>query len=213
MGALTLVTGGARAGKTAFALSLARAHPGPVTYLATAEAGDAEMAARIARHRRERPASWQTLEAPLDPVAALVGAQAGGLVLFDCLTLWTSNLLLRALPGEAFTVQDGERAVRSALAAVQGLLAWQERTSADVVIVSNEVGLGIVPATPLTRLYRDTLGQANQLVAARAARVYLVVAGLALDLRAAGAVATQSACPPDRLCATRDVTGAPPVSS
>lgn len=195
MGTLTLVTGGARAGKTAFALSLARAHPGPVTYVATAEPGDAEMAARIDRHRTERPRAWRTLEAPLDPVAALRPAGGHGLVVLDCLTLWVSNLLLRALPGEPCAATDAEAAESAALDAVRGLVAWREETGGDLIVVTNEVGLGIVPATPLARRYCDTLGRANQAVAARAARVYLVVAGLALELRAAGAVAIDSARP------------------
>jgi adenosyl cobinamide kinase/adenosyl cobinamide phosphate guanylyltransferase len=187
VGGLTLVTGGARAGKTACALALARAHAGPVVYVATAEPGDAEMAARIARHRAERPAAWRTVEAPLDPVGALAGTDARACVVLDCLTLWVSNLLLRALPGEAFTVAEGEAAAAGALAAVEALLAWRERTRTALIAVTNEVGLGIVPASPLARLFRDTLGTANQRAAARAARVLLVVAGLALDLGAAGA--------------------------
>ena len=188
MGTLTLVTGGARAGKTSFALSLARTHPGPVTYLATAEAGDAEMAARIERHRRERPAAWRTVEEPLDPVAALQDRGADDLVLFDCLTLWVSNLLLHGLTGDSFTTAEGGRAMDSVVAAVDGLLDWRERAGVVLVVVSNEVGWGIVPASPLGRLYRDALGSANQRVAARAGQVYLVAAGLALELRAAGAV-------------------------
>jgi adenosylcobinamide kinase/adenosylcobinamide-phosphate guanylyltransferase len=197
MGALTLVTGGARAGKTAFALALARAHPGPVTYLATAQAGDEEMAGRIARHRAERPAAWRTIEAPLDAVAALDEARPTGLVLLDCLTLWTSNLLLAALPGEDFSTREGEAAAETALGAARDLAVWAARAEADLIVVSNEVGWGIVPAAPLTRLYRDTLGRANQIIAARAARVYLVVAGLALELRAAGAVSVDSLTRPD----------------
>ncbi len=193
MGTVTLVTGGARAGKTAFALSLARAHAGPVTYLATAEAGDAEMAARIARHRRERPPGWATLEAPLDPRGALAAAGVRGVAVLDCLTMWTSNLLLDALP-DTFDEVAAERASDEVRSRVQGLLDWcAHDPAADLIVVTNEVGLGIVPTTPLARLYRDVLGHANRLVAGAPARVYLVVAGLALDLRAAGAVPVDSA--------------------
>ena len=188
MGALTLITGGARAGKTAFALSLARAHPGPVTYVATAEAGDREMAARIERHRRERPAAWRTVEEPLDPAAALRDRRSDELILFDCMTLWVSNLLLQRLTGDGFTTAEAKVALDSTLAALDGLLDWRDHAGAALVVVSNEVGWGIVPASPLARLYRDALGSANQRVAARADRVYLVTAGLALELRAAGAV-------------------------
>ncbi len=188
MDGLTLVTGGARSGKTAFALQLARAARGPVCYVATATAGDEEMTRRIARHREERPLDWLTREAPVDVPAALAGLPRCDLVVVDCLTLWVSNLLLARL-GPTFPVVEGERAAEAALAQVHRLLTWQRQACVTTVVVSNEVGLGIVPADPLTRLYRDTLGRATRLVAAAADRVYLVVAGLALDLRAAGAVA------------------------
>ncbi len=195
MGAVSLITGGARAGKTTFALALARHHVGPVVYVATAEARDAEMAARIRRHRAERPPDWATLEAPLTPVAALADVSPPALVVLDCLTLWVSNLLLARLPA-AFSPQEGEAAAAAALGAVDDLLTWQRRAGNDLLVVSNEVGLGIVPADPLSRLYRDVLGRANQMVAAAAARVYLVVAGLALELRAAGACTVDQAQPP-----------------
>jgi adenosylcobinamide kinase / adenosylcobinamide-phosphate guanylyltransferase len=187
VGRLTLITGGARAGKTRFALTLAREHPGPVTYLATAEAGDAEMAARISRHRAERPAHWSTIEAPLDPVVALFTHPRHGLVLLDCLTLWTSNLLLDALPRGEFTTAEGEAALWTAVEAVGRLLDWQSDMGVDLVAVTNEVGLGVVPETALGRLYRDALGRVNQVVARRADAVYLVVSGLAVDLRSLGA--------------------------
>lgn len=186
MGTVSLITGGARAGKTAFALALARSRPGPVVYVATAEARDEEMAARIQRHRAERPPHWTTVEAPLEPVLALAGVSPTALVVLDCLTLWVSNLLLARLSAH-FSVPEGEAAATAVRGAVQELLAWQARAGNDLLIISNEVGLGIVPADPLSRLYRDVLGQANQMVAATAARVYLVVAGLGLELRAAGA--------------------------
>lgn len=187
MGRLTLITGGARAGKTRFALTLAREHPGPVTYLATAEAGDEEMTARITRHRAERPAYWSTVEAPLDPVAALASRPEAGLILLDCLTLWTSNLLLHALPHGDFATSEGERALSITTGAVERLLAWNEEVAADLIAVTNEVGLGLVPETALGRLYRDALGRVNQAVARRAGAVYLVISGLAVDLRALGA--------------------------
>lgn len=195
MGAVTLITGGARAGKTAFALALARRHPGAVVYVATAEARDAEMAARIQRHRAERPPHWATVEAPLSLVAALAHVPPTALVVLDCLTLWVSNLLLARLPA-AFSPQEGEAAAAAALGAVDDLLTWQLRAGNDLLVVSNEVGLGIVPADPLSRLYRDVLGRANQRVAAAATRVYLVVAGLALELRSAGAHTVDRVQPP-----------------
>jgi adenosylcobinamide kinase/adenosylcobinamide-phosphate guanylyltransferase len=196
VGTVSLITGGARAGKTTFALALARHHPGPVVYVATAEARDAEMAARIRRHRAERPPHWVTVEAPHEPVVALADVSPPALVVLDCLTLWVSNLLLARLPAE-FSPPEGEAAAASVLTAVRELLAWQRRAGNELVIISNEVGLGIVPADPLSRLYRDVLGQANQMVAAAAARVYFVVAGLALELRAAGAHTIDHALPPE----------------
>jgi adenosyl cobinamide kinase/adenosyl cobinamide phosphate guanylyltransferase len=195
VGTVSLITGGARAGKTTFALALARHHGGPVVYVATAEARDAEMAARIQRHRAERPPHWATVEAPLKPVAALATVAPAALVVLDCLTLWVSNLLLARLPAH-FSVAEGEAAAAAVRGAVQELLAWQQRAGNELVIISNEVGLGVVPADPLSRLYRDVLGQANQMVAAAAARVYLVVAGLALELRAAGAQTIDQPLPP-----------------
>jgi adenosylcobinamide kinase/adenosylcobinamide-phosphate guanylyltransferase len=195
VGTVSLITGGARAGKTAFALALARRHPGPVVYVATAEARDAEMAARIQRHRAERPPHWATVEAPLSLAAALAHIPPTALVVLDCLTLWVSNLLLARLPA-AFSPQEGEAAAAAALGAVDDLLTWQQRAGNDLLVVSNEVGLGIVPADPLSRLYRDVLGRANQTVAAAATRVYLVVAGLALELRSAGARTVDQVQPP-----------------
>jgi adenosyl cobinamide kinase/adenosyl cobinamide phosphate guanylyltransferase len=195
VGTVSLITGGARAGKTAFALALARRHPGPVVYVATAEARDAEMAARIQRHRAERPPHWATVETPLSLAAALAHVPPTALVVLDCLTLWVSNLLLAWLPA-AFSPQEGEAAAAAALGAVDDLLTWQQRAGNDLLVVSNEVGLGIVPADPLSRLYRDVLGRANQTVAAAATRVYLVVAGLALELRSAGARTVDQVQPP-----------------
>lgn len=188
MGGLTLITGGARAGKTAFALDLARATGAPVLYVATAEGRDDEMIARIARHRAERPPAWGTLEEPFDVAGALARVHSGEAVLLDCLTVWVSNLLLRALPEGEFATARAEAAERAALDAVRTLLDWRRRTNVDLIAVTNEVGLGIVPPSPLARLYRDVLGRVNAMCAREAERMFLVVAGLALDLRAAGAL-------------------------
>lgn len=185
---LTLITGGARAGKTSLALQLARGHPGEVVYIATAEPRDDEMATRIARHRAERPPAWRTVEAPLDPGAAFAGLHPGTLVLLDCLTLWVSNLLLTGLPSEDWPAAAGEAEMARTLAEVTRFADALAGRGLPGIVVSNEVGLGIVPADPLSRLYRDTLGRANQALAARAAQVYLAVSGLALELRGAGAV-------------------------
>ncbi len=175
---LVLVLGGARAGKSAFAERLAS--PGSrVLYVATAEAGDEEMRERIARHRAKRPSHWETLEEPV-ALAEAIAARARGCdtILIDCLTLWVSNLLLRRSPpgGPGDTLAQAER-----------LLDVWERSTARWIVVSNEVGLGVVPPTELGRAYRDALGKVNQVFARRADRVYLLVAGLALDLKALGA--------------------------
>ena len=165
---VTLVLGGARSGKSRFAEGLL-AGAAPRTYLATAEAGDAEMAARIAQHRARRGDGWTTLEAPLDLVPALRSATAsGGGVLVDCLTLWLANLLA---------------AGRDPAAAGGALVEALARLPGRVVLVSNEVGLGIVPDNALARAFRDQAGWLHQAVAAVAQRVYWVAAGLPLLLK------------------------------
>jgi adenosylcobinamide kinase/adenosylcobinamide-phosphate guanylyltransferase len=136
------------------------------------------MAHRIGQHRSRRPSDWQTLEESLDIAGKLAVVGDHEIVLLDCLTLWVSNLLLADEKG-------GERSV---LAATDRLLKAYDSGSASWVVVTSEVGLGIVPETPLGRVYRDALGRVNQAFAQRADKVFLVVAGLALDLRALGAV-------------------------
>ncbi|WP_456477187.1 cobyric acid synthase [Oceanithermus sp.] len=166
---LVLYLGGARAGKSAAALARARALGGEaVSFVATAEAGDEEMARRIAAHRDERPVAWETIEEPRDAAAALARARHDVVVL-DCLTLLVSNLLL----------DGGEAAVREGVQALLG--AWR-RSGKTLIVVSNEVGMGIVPAGALAREYRDLLGWANRAVAAAADEVRLVVAGRELLL-------------------------------
>lgn len=165
---LVLLLGGARAGKSAAAQRLAAQWDGPVTFVATAEALDDEMAARIARHRDERPAGWTTFEEPLalrEAVAALAPASAA---IVDCLTLWVSNTLDR--DEEAVLAEAAEAAE---LAVVH---------PAPVIVVSNEVGLGIVPANADARAYRDRLGAVNRVFAERAETAALVVAGRLLRL-------------------------------
>jgi adenosylcobinamide kinase/adenosylcobinamide-phosphate guanylyltransferase len=166
---LTLVLGGARSGKSQLAERLVTAHPAPWVYVATAEAGDAEMSERIARHAARRGPGWTTREAPLE-LAGLVLAEAAGArpMLIDCLTLWLSNLL---------------HAGRNVEGETQRLLETFERVSGPIVAVSNEVGLGIVPDNALSRAFRDAQGQLNAAVAERADRVLLVAAGLPLTLK------------------------------
>jgi adenosylcobinamide kinase / adenosylcobinamide-phosphate guanylyltransferase len=166
VGRVRFVIGGARSGKSRHAEGLVTAAPPPWTYVATAEAFDDEMAARIAEHRARRGAGWRTVDAPRDLVGAL--ARAEGAVLVDCLTLWLSNAMLAGADVAAECA-----ALVDALAAPRG----------DVVVVSNEVGLGLVPDTPLGRRFRDAQGRLNQSVAAVADEVTFLAAGLPLRLK------------------------------
>jgi adenosylcobinamide kinase / adenosylcobinamide-phosphate guanylyltransferase len=170
--ALTVLLGGARSGKSSLAVDLAAAERAPVTFIATGEAGDAEMAERIAAHRAERPEEWVTVEAPTDIQEALADADPADTVILDCLTLWVANVLERG-DGTAAVLEAAERAARSAGARV-GL----------TIAISNEVGLGIVPATPLGRVYRDVLGSVNAIWVEASAEAALVVAGRSLRLEA-----------------------------
>ncbi len=168
---LTLILGGTRAGKSTYAQRLAEGS-GRVLFAATAEAGDEDMAARIRKHRDDRPAEWDTLEEPLDLVGSLLPVVDGyDTVLLDCLTLWVSNLMHAG----------GERDV---LAETERLLDCYREQDASWIVVSNEVGLGIVPMTKLGRDYADQLGRVNQLVASAADDVWFVAAGLPLNLKA-----------------------------
>ncbi|MHA3915538.1 bifunctional adenosylcobinamide kinase/adenosylcobinamide-phosphate guanylyltransferase [Halovulum sp. GXIMD14793] len=162
-----LILGGARSGKSSRALLLAEATGPRRTYIATAEAHDAEMAARIAMHQAERAAGWQTTEAPLDLCGAL-GAMQADVVLLDCLTLWLSNLML---------------AGRDVVAETESLIAALDMAAQPVIMVSNEVGLSLVPETPLGRAFRDAQGLLNQQIAAAVPHVEFVAAGLPLTLK------------------------------
>jgi len=165
------VTGGARSGKTRFALERAASWPGSLLYIATAEARDDEMRRRIALHQAERGPRWSTAEAPLALADAIRGAEGYGAALVDCLTLWTSNLMERH--GE-----DDE----AILAAGRELVAALAKAPAPVVLVSNEVGWGIVPENRLARRFRDVAGTLNRMVSAAADEAYLVVSGRPLRL-------------------------------
>lgn len=167
-----LLLGGARSGKSSLACRLAAESGLDVTCIATATAEDAEMAARIARHREDRPAAWTTVEEPLDLVSAVRGASRDHFLVVDCLTLWVSNLLGagRTPPEIAVLASDVAR----------------ELASRRGVVVTNEVGLGIVPATELGRTFRDVLGVVNATFAEGAERSLLMVAGRVLELAAPG---------------------------
>lgn len=167
---LTLLLGGARSGKSRSAARLAASWDGPVVVVATGEPRDEEMAARIARHRAERPSEWTTVEEPVDLQAAIEGAPRDAATIVDCLTLWISNLMERGL-------EDNEVERRSRDSA-----RVAAARPAPTIAVSNEVGWGIVPMHPVSRRYRDLLGLANQAWAAEADRVLLMVAGRVLPL-------------------------------
>jgi len=173
---LTLVLGGARSGKSAYAETLIEEASPRAIYLATAEVLDEEMAARIRHHRARRGAGWTTIEAPLDLIPHLRGDppfRIGQPILVDCLTLWLSNLY------EAGRVIETE---------IDTLLAALDAAPSPVVMVANEVGLGIVPENALARAFRDSAGRLNQAIAARAERVVFLAAGCPLILKDAKGV-------------------------
>ncbi|MEX2279813.1 MAG: bifunctional adenosylcobinamide kinase/adenosylcobinamide-phosphate guanylyltransferase [Acidimicrobiia bacterium] len=162
------LTGGARSGKSSAAEHRATASGSPVTVIATAEAGDAEMTARIEQHRRSRPTDWTTIEEPMRLTEAARTVPEDGFVLIDCMTLWLANVL-----------EWSDSAILEHVDELSSLLSTRDGCA---VVVSNEVGDGIVPADPMTRRYRDLLGVVNGRLAARAAESYLVVAGQFLHL-------------------------------
>jgi len=173
---LTLVLGGARAGKSRYAQTLAQTGR-RVLVVATAEAGDEEMAARIQAHQAERPADWETLEEQIDLATALAPRlPAFDTVLLDCLTLWVSNLLLRN--------PDAGQARPDISAEAHRLLELYEGGDASWIVVSNEVGLGVIPENKLARNYADELGRVNQIFAAAADDVIMMFAGVPVSLTA-----------------------------
>jgi adenosylcobinamide kinase/adenosylcobinamide-phosphate guanylyltransferase len=170
---LVLIGGGARSGKSAFALAYARRLGARRCFIATAQAFDAEMRARIDRHRDERGADFETIEEPLALPAALLRAPADAVVLVDCLTLWLSNLLCA-------DVSEADILVR-----IDELVAAARARRAPTLLVSNEVGLGLVPETPLGRAFRDVAGICHQRLAAVADEIYAALMGVVLRLHPA----------------------------
>lgn len=172
MSRLILVTGGARSGKSRFAEGLALAYGDPLGYVATSQAGDGEMAERIARHRARRGSQWQTMEEPLALTDVIVGHDGYfKAMLVDCVTLWLSNLL--------FVNDDSGKALQ----AVRELAAAVPKLATPLILVTNEVGSGIVPDNALARTFRDLAGEANQVLAAAADEVHVVISGLPLKLK------------------------------
>lgn len=176
---LTLILGGARSGKSRYAENRARESGKGVIFVATAQAGDAEMAARITAHKASRPSEWFTLEAPMKTGQAILTCQkTGHLIILDCLTLLASNILL-SMP-EPVEQNKTEMALD---VEIDSLLRAFESRQESWLIISNEVGLGLVPPYPLGRIYRDALGRANQRLAQAADEVILMIAGLPFWLK------------------------------
>jgi adenosylcobinamide kinase / adenosylcobinamide-phosphate guanylyltransferase len=173
---LTVLIGGARAGKSTLAADLAGRFDGPVAVVATAQARDDEMRSRIEQHRARRPAAWTTVEEPVALGEAVAALDDGVFVIVDCLTLWVANLLER---------RDSEQAI---VAEARALARAATARAAPTVVVTNEVGLGIVPATPLGRQYRDVLGAVNAVFVDHADQAALVVAGRLLRLEPVAAL-------------------------
>jgi adenosylcobinamide kinase/adenosylcobinamide-phosphate guanylyltransferase len=166
------ITGGARSGKSRLAEELALGYGAPVCYLATGSAGDGEMAERIARHRARRGDGWITVEEPLDLAGAIAGREGRvNAILVDCVTLWLTNLLME---------QGDPAKILDAVAALTRLMATLKT---PLIIVSNEVGMGIVPEHPLARTFRDLAGEANEMLARAADEVYVMFSGLPLKLK------------------------------
>ncbi|MCY7297650.1 MAG: bifunctional adenosylcobinamide kinase/adenosylcobinamide-phosphate guanylyltransferase [Ilumatobacteraceae bacterium] len=172
-GALTFLIGGARTGKSTLAVQVGEHHGGAVHFIATAEPFDDDLRERVERHRAERPLAWTTAEVPVELAGAIDGAPPDAFVIVDCLTVWLANLLIHVIDPQRRAQYEHDT-----------VAALRERaaTTSPVVVVSNEVGMGIHPDTPMGREYRDELGRLNQLVAAAADTSLLVVAGRALRL-------------------------------
>jgi adenosylcobinamide kinase / adenosylcobinamide-phosphate guanylyltransferase len=178
---LTLILGGARSGKSSYAQSLAEAAGIPVTFIATAQALDEEMSARIQKHRAERPATWETLEIQFE-IASCVKQIKSGVIILDCVTLLVSNLLMQFVNNDLVDEAPFMTAVRKEIDELINMLHAdsQER---NWFIISNEVGFGLVPPYQMGRVYRDAIGWANQRLAREADKVILMVAGIPTTIK------------------------------
>lgn len=179
MGKIILITGGARSGKSGLAESYASKHGKKIAYIATAQVRDAEMNYRVALHRKRRPASWTTYESPFMAEKAIEEAgEEHDFILFDCVTLYLSNLLCQREGGKDLAADCKE--IMTAFARV---LQAAAQTKASVLFVTNEVGEGIVPENAMAREYRDLSGLVNQMIAREAAAVYMVICGLPVNIK------------------------------
>lgn len=179
MSNITLILGGARSGKSSYAQSLAEGSDKSVTYIATAQALDNEMVARIEKHRAERPINWQTLELPLN-VATHAGQIKSDVVILDCITLLLSNLMMQFVKDDYVDEEPFKLAMTKEVEELIAALRAQEQ---DWIIISNEIGLGLVPPYQMGRIYRDGLGWVNQRLAREAEKVILMVAGIPMVVK------------------------------
>jgi adenosylcobinamide kinase/adenosylcobinamide-phosphate guanylyltransferase len=175
----TLVTGGARSGKSTYAQEMALKAGGAVLFVATAEAGDEDMRKRIEAHKKSRPANWTTLEATMHIGSRIIDNIDGArTVIIDCITLLVNNIFMQYDDNT-----DANIAEQGVMGEIQELIDCMERIDAHFIIVTNEIGLGVVPADRISRLYRDILGRANQKLAEFADEVYLLVAGIPVTIK------------------------------
>jgi adenosyl cobinamide kinase/adenosyl cobinamide phosphate guanylyltransferase len=182
---LIFVTGAARSGKSRYAESLAAelAQDGIVLYAATAVAGDEEMQRRVEEHKSRRPRGWRTVEARREIAGSLQKSEAPAVVLLDCLSLLVSNILLDVVEEFGDDENDELKASELVEAELVALFDWYSASGADLIVVSNEAGWGVVPPYRLGRIYRDLLGSANQRIAAEATDAFLTVAGITVTLK------------------------------
>jgi len=176
---LTLILGGARSGKSSYAQRLAEESGKPVTFIATAQALDDEMSARIQKHRAERPTNWETLEIPFE-IASQLHDIKSNVIILDCITLLISNLLMRFVKDDLVEEAPFMAAIQKETNELISVLREQEQ---DWLIVSNEVGLGLVPPYQMGRVYRDAIGWANQRLAREADKVIFMVAGIPTTIK------------------------------
>ncbi len=175
----TLITGGARSGKSTLAQEIAQKAGGHVLFVATAEAGDPEMKRRIEAHKKSRPAGWKTLEVQTQIGSRILKEISGTrTVVIDCITLLVSNVI-----GQFEEKSDPAEVDKAVTSEIRELIACMDKCKADFILVTNEVGLGIIPGDYISRLYRDLLGKSNRLLSARADNVYFMVSGIPMAVK------------------------------
>ena len=173
---LIFILGGARSGKSAYALKLAESMAGKRLYIATAQALDKEMGEKIKKHKRERGSNWVTIEEPIHVADVVRGDKKHDVILLDCITIWLSNLITNS----ASKIENQKSKIENY---INSLVSACKKTKANIIVVSNEVGLGIVPDNPLARQFRDISGYANQRIAEAADEVYFVVSGIGVKVK------------------------------